>query len=440
MSVIPKVAIVGRPNVGKSSLFNRLIGKRKSIVDAQSGVTRDRVYEIVEWDRYSFELIDTGGLDFEKNCNISQRISSQVHYAIEEAQVILFLVDGQEGVNPFDKEVTRYLLEFSKPVVMAVNKIDTVEEMTLAGDFYRLGFERIYPVSALHGLGLDDLLEETVSYLPQVSVETGEQEEDIPKITIVGKPNVGKSTLLNVLLEEERAMVDDVPGTTRDIIDTRVVVGGIPYLVVDTAGIRHKKKFDNNIESYAFFRTEDAIKRSDLIFMVIDAQSKITRQDERIISMILEAGKAVILVINKWDLFKKTSKKEYLKEIERKIKFVSYVPVVFISAKEKLHIDQLFKKVPPVLENYSRRISTQLLNKMISDALEVNPPPIQKGNRLKVYYSVQTRIKPPTFTLFVNHRRYLQENYKRYLVNILRKLFNFEGSPVILLAKSKQQK
>jgi GTP-binding protein len=434
-----KVAIVGRPNVGKSSLFNRLIGKRKSIVDPQSGVTRDRIYEIVEWDRYSFELIDTGGLDFAKNCSISQRISEQVKYAINEAQVILFLVDGKDGINPYDKEVSRFLLEFSKPVVLAVNKIDTVEEMTLATEFYQIGFDRIYPVSALHGLGLDDLLEETVSYLTPVS-DTGEQEEDIPKITIVGKPNVGKSTLLNVLLEEDRAMVDDVPGTTRDIIDTRLVINNVPYLLVDTAGIRHKKKFDNTIESYAFFRTEDAIKRSDLIFMIIDAQSKVTRQDERIISMIIEAGKAVVLIINKWDLFKNVSKSDYLKEIERKISFVSYVPVVFISAKEKINIPQLFKIVPRVLENYSRRISTQLLNKMISDAIEVNPPPLQKGNRLKVYYAVQTKIKPPTFTLFANNKKYFSENYKRYLVNILRKLFEFEGSPVIMFAKSKQKR
>lgn len=434
-----RVAIVGRPNVGKSSLFNRLIGKRKSIVDPQSGVTRDRVYEMVDWDRYQFQLIDTGGLDFEKNCSISKRISDQVQYAIHEAQVIIFLVDGKEGINPYDKEVSRFLLEFSKPVVLTINKIDFVEEMNLASEFYQLGFDRIFPVSALHGLGIDGLLEEVVSYL-NPTAETGEQEEEIDKITIVGKPNVGKSTLLNVLLEEERAMVDDVPGTTRDIIDTRIVVKGKPYLVVDTAGIRHKKKFDSNIESYAFFRTEDAIKRSDLVFMLIDAQSKITRQDERIVSMLLEAGKAMILVINKWDLIKGVAQQAYLDDIQRKINFISYVPVVFISAKEKLNIHKLFKMVPPVLANFSRRISTQLLNKMISDALDVNPPPMHRGKRLKVYYAVQTKIKPPTVTLFINHKKYFSESYKRYLINILRKLFDFEGTPIVVLTKSKEKR
>ena len=434
MEILPKVAIVGRPNVGKSSLFNRLIGQRKSIVDPQSGVTRDRVYQTMEWDNYHCELIDTGGLDFEKNCSISQRIKEQVDFAIHEASVMIFIVDGQESLNPFDKEITEFLRNFSKPIILAVNKVDYVEEMRLINDFYCLGFERIFPVSALHGLGIDDLLEELVSYFPK---KLEKKELSYDKISIVGKPNVGKSTLLNALLNEDRAMVDSVPGTTRDIIDTVVTFNNQPYLFIDTAGIRHKKKFDNNIETYAFFRTHDAIKRSDLSLMLIDATAGITRQDDRIINMIIDAGKGMILIFNKWDLLKGTTQNDFLKDLEKKIQFISHVPTIFISAKNKKNLSSIFKEIPRILENSSRKVNTSLLNKMVSDALQYYPPPLQNKKRLKIYYAVQTGTRPPAITLFVNSTRCLTNNYKKYLLNKLRALFDFKGTPVILKTKSK---
>ena len=397
MESLPKVVIVGRPNVGKSSLFNRLIGQRKSIVDPQSGVTRDRVYQTMQWDDYHCELIDTGGLDFEKNCSISQRIKEQVDFAINEASVIIFIVDKHEGLNPYDKEITKFLRNFSKPIILTVNKVDYVEEMRLINDFYSLGFDRIFPVSALHGLGIDDLLEEVVSYFPK---KLDKIEFSYDKITIVGKPNVGKSTLLNALLNEERAMVDCVPGTTRDIIDTVVTFNEKKYLFVDTAGIRHKKKFDTNVETYAFFRTHDAIKRSDLVLMLIDATAGVTRQDDRIINMATDAGKGMILIFNKWDLVKGIKQADFLKNIEKKIRFISHVPTVFISAKDKKNLKSIFKQIPKIMANASKKVNTPLLNKMVSDALQYYPPPLQNQKRLKIYYAVQTGIKPPTITLF----------------------------------------
>ncbi|MCD6459250.1 ribosome biogenesis GTPase Der [bacterium] len=434
MESLPKVVIVGRPNVGKSSLFNRLIGQRKSIVDPQSGVTRDRVYQTMQWDDYHCELIDTGGLDFEKNCSISQRIKEQVDFAINEASVIIFIVDKHEGLNPYDKEITKFLRNFSKPIILTVNKVDYVEEMRLINDFYSLGFDRIFPVSALHGLGIDDLLEEVVSYFPK---KLDKIEFSYDKITIVGKPNVGKSTLLNALLNEERAMVDCVPGTTRDIIDTVVTFNEKKYLFVDTAGIRHKKKFDTNVETYAFFRTHDAIKRSDLVLMLIDATAGVTRQDDRIINMATDAGKGMILIFNKWDLVKGIKQADFLKNIEKKIRFISHVPTVFISAKDKKNLKSIFKQIPKIMANASKKVNTPLLNKMVSDALQYYPPPLQNQKRLKIYYAVQTGIKPPTITLFVNSGRCLTDNYKKYLLNKLRYLFDFNGTPVILKTKSK---
>ncbi|MEW6535734.1 MAG: ribosome biogenesis GTPase Der [Candidatus Auribacterota bacterium] len=435
MQNLPKVAIVGRPNVGKSSLFNRLIGMRKAIVDPESGVTRDRIYADMEWDAYNFTLIDTGGINFDKTCSVSQLIFKQAQLGVEEADAIIMLVDGKDGLNPFDKDITELLRGYSKPVVLAINKIDIVEQMNLVTEFYQLGFERIFPVSATHGLGLDDLLIEITTYLPRARAV---EEIDIDKITIVGKPNVGKSTLLNAVLKEDRAMVDSVPGTTRDIIDTRVSICDKQYILVDTAGIRHKKKFDNNVETYAFFRTESTIKRSDLVLMLIDAEHGITRQDNRIISMVIEMGKSMLLVVNKWDLIKGCSPKDYIQKMIKIQKHISYVPVIFISALNKSNIPAIFQKAEQVLESSKTKVQTALLNKMISDAQIHRPPPLQNNKkRLKIYYAVQTGIRPPVFTLYVNSKKYLTENYKRYIVNIMRQLFSYEGSPIIVHAKSK---
>ncbi len=431
---MPKVAIVGRPNVGKSSLFNRLTGMRKAIVDPQSGVTRDRIYARMEWDNYHFDLIDTGGISFDKNCTISQRILEQVKAGVDEAAVIIMLVDGKEGINPYDHEITHFLRDYSKPVILAVNKIDDVEQMELMSEFYSLGFERIFPISAVHGLGIDGLLVEVVSYLP---VKGEYKEQEIDKITIAGKPNVGKSTLLNAFLKEERALVDSVPGTTRDIIDTKVNIGGTDYILVDTAGIRHKKKFDNTVESYAFMRTHDAICRCDVVLMLLDATAGLTRQDNRILNIIMEAGKSLILIVNKWDLVRGMSKKQYIDNLRPRIKHISFVPVIFISAKNRTNLKEIGKNIPKLLENASYKIKTTLLNKMVSDALLYKPPPLADNKkRLKIYYAVQTGIRPPTITFFLNGKKYLSEPYKRYLVNKIRMIYPFYGSPLIIKTRA----
>lgn len=429
---IPRVAIVGRPNVGKSSLFNRMVGKRKSIVDPQSGVTRDRVYESVEWDDYHFSLIDTGGLDFEKNCHIGTRIKEQVEFAVNEATVIIFLLDNTDGLNPYDREIAKFLRGYSKSVVLAVNKVDSIEQMGAIGEFYRLGFDKTFPISALHGLGIDDILMAVVESIPK-KVRIVEDEPD--KIAIVGKPNVGKSTLLNSVLKEERAMVDSVPGTTRDIVDTKAKINGVDYLMVDTAGIRHKKKIDDTIESYAFMRTQGAIRRADLVLMLIDAVKGITRQDDRILNMVITEGKPIILIINKWDLLKSVSKKEYIDDLSHKIRFIQYVPVVFISAKYKDNLRDIFKNVPKLLKESLIKIKTPLLNRMIQDALLANPPHLVGKRRLKIYYAVQTGVRPPTFTFFVNNEKLMSTDYDRYLTNKLRKLFSFYGSPIVIKLK-----
>ncbi len=429
---IPKVAIVGRPNVGKSSLFNRLVGKRKSIVDPQSGVTRDRVYEYVEWDDYCFSLVDTGGLDFEKNCHVGTRIKEQVEFAVKEATTIIFLLDNIDGLNPYDKEIAEFLRNYSKSVILAVNKVDSIDQMGSIGEFYKLGFDKTFPVSALHGLGMDDILMAVVENIPK---ESGFVQDQLDKIAIVGKPNVGKSTLLNSVLNEERAMVDSVPGTTRDIVDTRVKINGVDYLMVDTAGIRHKKKIDDTVESYAFMRTQGVIKRADLVLMLIDASKGMTRQDDRILNMVITDGKPIILIINKWDLIKSVSKKEYIDNLSHKIRFIKYVPVVFISAKYKDNLKNIFKHIPKLLKESLIRIKTPLLNKMIQDALLANPPHLANKRRLKIYYAVQTGVRPPTFTFFVNNEKLMSTSYDRYLNNKLRKLFSFYGSPIVIKLK-----
>jgi len=433
MIELPKVVIVGRPNVGKSSLFNRLIGKRKAIVDPQSGVTRDRIYSEMEWDNYLFNLIDTGGIDFDKTTSISQRIFQQVQFGIKEAEVIVFLVDGKEGLNPFDKEINEFLREYSKPVILAINKIDRVEEMNLIGEFYQAGYDRIFPISAIHGLGIDALLMEIVSNLTQVSEF---EQQKLDKITIVGKPNVGKSTLLNAILNEERSMVDCVPGTTRDVIDSYVTINDKKYILVDTAGIRQQKKFDTTIENYAFLRTHEAIKRSDLVLVLLDAIEGITRQDSRILSMVIKEGKSIVLVINKWDLVKNISAKEYLKTIEPYIKFISFVPAIFISAKFKSNIKEIFKQIPVVLDQSNYKTKTSEVNKVIKESMQSYLPPMFKAKKLKLYYAVQTGNRPPVFTLFINDSKCLNENYKRYLTNQIRKIYPFYGSPIIIKTKT----
>lgn len=435
MSTLPKVAIVGRPNVGKSSLFNRLIGMRKAIVDSVSGVTRDRIYAEMEWDTYHFTMIDTGGISFDKNCSVSQLILAQVKAGVQEAEAIIMLVDGKEGINPFDKEVAGFLRNYEKPVILAINKIDKVENMHLITEFYQLGFERIFPLSAIHGLGLDDLLEELISYFPSPMPH---QYSELDKIAIVGKPNVGKSTLLNAVINEERAMVDSVPGTTRDIIDTRVTLNDTDYLLIDTAGIRHRKKFDTAVESYAFIRTEETIKRSDLVLMLIDAQEGLTRQDNRIISMVMEAGKSMVLVVNKWDLMKGVSKKKYMDDMIALQKHLSYVPVIFISAMKRSNLKGIFTKAAYVLKLSTQKVQTSQLNKIMEDAQAHYQPPLTKHKkRLKIYYAVQTGVRPPAFTLYVNSKTSLTESYKRYIINILRRVFSFEGSPILIDLKAK---
>ncbi|MCB1196272.1 ribosome biogenesis GTPase Der [bacterium] len=435
MDSVPKVVIVGRPNVGKSSLFNRLAGMRKAIVDPQSGVTRDRVYADMNWFNYHFTLIDTGGINFDTQCHISQLILQQVQFGLKEADVIVFLVDGKEGLNPYDQDVRKFLRDFTKPVILGVNKIDQYEQSYVIGDFYKLGFERIFPVSANHGLGIEDLLDEITRNLPLV----GPKEASYDKITIVGKPNVGKSTLLNAILNEDRAMVDSVAGTTRDIIDTKVTIHNTEYILVDTAGIRHRKKIDDTVESYALLRTEDAIKRSDLVFVLIDATEGVTRQDDRILKMVMEHGKAMLLVFNKWDLVSEVSQNELISHVEKTYKFLSYIPIVCLSALHRTNLHLIYKQIPQLLESSALNIKTSELNRLVSDAMMAKPPSAIRGKRLKIFYSVQTGTRPPEITFFVNNPKLFGDQYKKYILNKIRNRFKFTGSPITTKVKGRAE-
>ncbi|AUS98696.1 ribosome biogenesis GTPase Der [Clostridium thermosuccinogenes] len=434
----PVVAIVGRPNVGKSTFFNYVTGKRISIVEDTPGVTRDRIYAEAEWRDRKFTLIDTGGIEPYSEDIIMQQMKRQAEIAIETADVILFMVDVKDGLTAADKEVATLLRKTRKPVILAVNKVDRIgEPPPEVYEFYNLGIGDVMPISSIHGLGMGDLLDEIYKHFPEDKEE--DYDEDVIKVAVVGKPNAGKSSLVNSILGENRVIVSDIPGTTRDAIDTYVEKGEDKFVFIDTAGLRKKSKIVENIERYSTIRSWSAIERADVCLIMIDAVDGVTEQDTKIAGYAHEQGKASIIVINKWDLIEKETGtlEEYRKVVYEKLGFMTYAPVIFISAKTGQRVHKLYDLIKYVAGQAAFRISTGMLNDLVNEAIAIVQPPSDKGRRLKIYYMTQAGVKPPTFIIFVNDAELLHYSYVRYLENQLRKSFGFEGTPIRFIHKEK---
>ncbi|MGL5416608.1 MAG: ribosome biogenesis GTPase Der [Clostridium sp.] len=424
------VAIVGRPNVGKSTLFNRLAGKRISIVEDTPGVTRDRVYAQAEWLNYNFTMIDTGGIEPERDDIIVKQMRRQANIAIETADVIVFIVDGKEGITAADEEVATMLRKSKKPVVLVVNKVDSLKEEENAWEFYNLGIGDPITISASQGLGLGDMLDRVVEGFDKNAND--EEDDEYIRIAMIGKPNVGKSSLINRLLGEERVIVSNVPGTTRDAIDSYLETDEGKFILIDTAGIRRKSKVKEEIERYSVIRTYTAIERADVCILMIDAEEGITEQDEKIIGYAHEMRKAIMVIVNKWDLIEKDDKTldKYKKDLQGKLKFLGYAQYLFISALTGQRSHKVLEVAKKCYDNYSKRISTGILNDVVSRAVLMNEPPIVGIRRMKIYYATQVATKPPKFIFFVNDPSATHFSYQRYLENQLRESFDFEGTGI----------
>jgi GTP-binding protein len=433
----PVVAIVGRPNVGKSTIFNRIVGERVSIVEDIPGVTRDRIYAEAEWLTHQFNIIDTGGIEIGDEPFLAQ-IRHQAEIAIDEADVIIFVTNGREGLTAADEEVAKILYRSNKPVVLAVNKIDNPNMREQIFDFYSLGFGEPFPISGSHGIGLGDLLDEVVKHFKNKTEE--EYDEDIIKFSLIGRPNVGKSSLVNAILGEERVIVSDIAGTTRDAIDTTFTYNGQDFVIIDTAGMRKKGKVYESTEKYSVLRALKAIERSDVVLVVLNGEEGIIEQDKRIAGYAHEAGKGVVIVVNKWDAVEKDEKT--MKQFEQKIRdhflFLDYAPMVFLSAKTKKRLHTLMPNIIMASENHAKRVQTNVLNDVIMDVVAMNPTPTDKGTRLKIYYATQVAVKPPTFVIFVNDPELLHFSYERFLENRIRDAFGFEGTPIKIIARARK--
>ena len=435
----PVIAIVGRPNVGKSMLFNKLIGQRISIVEDTPGVTRDRIYGESDWNGRKFTLIDTGGIEPRTDSQILSFMREQAEIAIDHADVIVFLTDVKTGVTASDQEVANMLLRSGKPVVLAVNKVDQGMSPDVY-EFYNLGLGDPIAVSAVHGHGTGDLLDECVKYFPPETEE--EEEDDAIQVAIIGKPNVGKSSLTNKILGQQRTIVSDVAGTTRDAIDSRFENDKGKYVFIDTAGMRKKSKVDEAIEKYSVLRAQMAIERSDVCLILIDATEGVTEQDTKVAGLAHEAGKASIIVVNKWDLVEKDGKTmdKMRQDIRRDLAYMTYAPILFISAMTGQRVDRLFELINYVNDQAATRITTGMLNNVLEDAQTRDQPPTDKGRRLKIYYVTQTGIKPPHFVFFCNDARLFHFSYQRYLENQLRSTFGLEGTPIKITIRQKGDK
>ncbi|MCJ8006686.1 ribosome biogenesis GTPase Der [Lederbergia wuyishanensis] len=432
----PTVAIVGRPNVGKSTIFNRIVGERISIVEDTPGVTRDRIYGTGDWLSHEFHIIDTGGIEI-GDAPFLEEIRLQAEIAIAEADVIIFIVNSREGVTTADEEVGKILFRSKKPVVLAVNKVDNPEMRADIYDFYSLGFNEPFPISGSHGLGLGDLLDEVVKHFPQSEEDI--VEEDVIRFSLIGRPNVGKSSIVNALLGEDRVIVSDIAGTTRDAIDSSYEFEGQKYTIIDTAGMRKKGKVYENTEKYSVLRALKAIDRSDVVLVVLNGEEGILEQDKKIAGYAHEAGRAVIIVVNKWDAVEKDEKT--MKEFEEKIRahflFLDYAPIVFVSAKTKKRLTNLLPAIKIASENHTMRVQSSVLNDVIADAIAMNPTPSDKGRKLKIFYVTQVGIKPPTFVVFVNDPEIMHFSYERFLQNRIREAFGFEGTPIKIITRQR---
>lgn len=436
----PIVAVVGRPNVGKSTFFNKIVGKRISIVENTPGVTRDRIYADAEWNGKHFMLIDTGGIEIDSSDIILSQMRSQAQIAMETANVILFMTDGREGITSADREVASILMKTGKEVLLVVNKVDGRYLPDHYYDFYELGMGEPIPISSANMLGLGDLLDEIVNrFSPET--DTSENDESI-KIAVIGKPNVGKSSLINAILGEERVIVSDIAGTTRDSIDTPFIQSDDRYIFIDTAGIRRKSKVSENIEKYSVIRAVSAIERADVCLLMIDAENSVTEQDKKIAGIAHEAGKGVIIVVNKWDLIEKETNtlNVFTKEIRKELAFMPYAPILFISALKKQRLNRALPLIKHVANQCAMRVSTGQLNDLVSEAIIMNQPPSDKGKRLKIYYASQVGIKPPLFAFFVNNRELTHFSYSRYLENKIREGFGFEGTSIKMVYREKGEK
>ncbi|RAU94737.1 ribosome biogenesis GTPase Der [Paenibacillus sp. YN15] len=435
----PIIAIVGRPNVGKSTIFNRIIGDRLAIVEDKPGVTRDRLYGRGVWLEQEFSIIDTGGIEIDGEDEILRSVRIQAELAIEEADVIVFMVDAKAGVTATDQEIAEILYKSRKPVVLAVNKVDNIQRQDDIYEFYTLGFGDPVGISGAHGLGIGDLLDEASKHFPEDAED--EYGEDVIKVALIGRPNVGKSSLVNAMLGSERVIVSDVAGTTRDAIDTPFEKDGQKYVLIDTAGMRKRGKVYESTEKYSVMRAMKAIERADVVLVVINGEEGIIEQDKHIAGYAHEAGKASIIVVNKWDVVEKDDKtmQQFTTKIRDHFLFMSYAPVVFVSAKTGQRLHKLYPVVNKVAENHSMRVVTHVLNDIINEAVALNTPPTDKGRRLKLNYATQVAVKPPTFMIFVNDPELMHFSYERYLENKIRESFDFEGTPLRIFTRRKSE-
>jgi len=437
----PILAVVGRPNVGKSTLFNKIIGRRVSIVEDTPGVTRDRVYADAEWAGRQFTVIDTGGLDPESDDIMVQQVFNQAELAMETADVILLVTDVKTGPIDADTDAANVLRKTQKPVLLAVNKMDNMRTDNHGiYEFYKLGLGDPIAISAAQGLGIGDLLDEIIRYLPP---ETDIQPEtDAIRTAVIGKPNVGKSSLINRILGEDRLIVSDIPGTTRDAVDSEVTIDDQKYVFIDTAGIRRKAKIKGNIERYSILRAVSAVNRADVCVLLINAEEGVTEQDSKIAGIAHECGKASVIVVNKWDIIEKDDKtiNIYMKAIANELGFMSYAPMLFISAKTGLRLNKLYELIHTAYQNYCMRIATGVLNDVLTEAAALNQPPSDKGRQLKIFYGTQVSVKPPTFVLFVNNSELMHYSYKRYIENQIRESFGFAGTPLRFLVRNRDNK
>jgi len=431
------VAIVGRPNVGKSTIFNRLVGERISIVEDTPGVTRDRIYAEAEWLTTQFNLIDTGGIELSDE-PLMAKVRHQAEIAIDEADVIIFVVNGVDGITSTDEEVAKLLYKSKKPVVLAVNKIDHPERLDLIYEFYALGFDTPYPISGTHGIGMGDLLDEVIKHFPQREEE--EKDDETIYFSVIGRPNVGKSSLVNAILNEERVIVSDREGTTRDAIDTFIHKDDQDFVIIDTAGIRKRGRVYESTEKYSVLRALKAIDRSDVTVIVLDAETGIREQDKTIAGYAYDAGRGIVIVVNKWDTIDSAdmSMQKFEDSIREQFQFLNFAPIVFLSAKTKRRLQRLIPVVKLVSENHTKRIATNVLNDVIMDALAIHPIPTIKGKRLKVYYMTQVSVKPPSFVVFVNEPELMHFTFKRFLENQIRQAFGFTGTPIQIFARKRK--
>lgn len=440
-AIKPIVAVVGRPNVGKSTLFNALAGERIAIVKDTPGITRDRIYTDVSWLDRTFTLIDTGGIEPDSDDVILSQMRAQAEIAMETADVIIFLVDVRQGLVDADSKVADMLRRSRKPVVLVVNKVDDFDKyMPDVYEFYNLGIGDPHPISAVNKLGLGDMLDEVLKFFP--NTEETEEEDDRPRVAIVGKPNVGKSSLINKLLGEERLIVSDIAGTTRDAVDTQITHNGKEYVFIDTAGLRRKNKIKEDLEKYMIVRTVSAVERADIVVLVIDAVEGVAEQDAKIAGIAHERGKAVIIAVNKWDAVEKDDKTIYrvTEKVRNTLSYMPYAEILFVSAKSGQRLPKLFDTIDMVSENHAMRVATGVLNEIMAEAVALQQPPSDKGKRLRLYYITQVSVKPPTFVIFVNDRELMHFSYTRYLENKIREAFGFKGTSLKFFIRERKEK